>query len=168
MKLNKEIGMLGQKFVCSYFKENKINYWTNFDHNYNITDVVMERKNKMCFVEVTTKKHATIQGYNVTGKNKSQIDNYIKRQKMYGIKYFIIFVDVKKGEMYGNYLDNLLNENYYNGKLFPDVMECNKKLITFFNLHSMIPLQKLTAEQVEELSNLTFKNNQNKNQLSII
>jgi Holliday junction resolvase-like predicted endonuclease len=166
--LNKKIGMLGQKYVCDYFKENQINYWTNFDDNYNITDIVMERNDKICFVEISTKQFTTKGGHNVTGKNKVQIDNYVKRQNKYNIKYFIVFVDIKKKEIYGNYLDNLLNLNYYKGKEFPETLNCAGQEITFFNLHSMIKLCDLTKDQLEELSKLTFANKFNKYQLLIL
>lgn len=166
--LNKKIGMLGQKYVCDYFKENKINYWTNFDDNYNITDIVMERNDSICFVEVSTKQFTLKSGHKVTGKNKAQIDRYVERQNKYGIKYFIVFVDIKKKEIYGNYLSNLLNLNYYNGKEFPDVINCGGQEITFFNLHSMITLCNLTDDQYEELTKLTFANKHNKNQLLIL
>jgi hypothetical protein len=166
--LNNQIGMLGQQYVCDYFKINKVNYWTNFDHNYNITDIVMQKDDRMCFVEISTKQHTKKGNHFVTGKNKSQIDKYIERQGIYNIKYFIVFVDIKKKEIYGNYLDNLLNLNYYNGKQFPETINCAGQEITFFNLHSMIKLCDLTTDQQDELSKLTFANKQHKNQLLIL
>jgi len=166
--LNNEIGMVGQKYVCDYFKDKKINYWTNFNDNYNITDIVMQKDNSIYFVEVSTKRYTVKGGHSVTGKNKKQIDRYIDRQKIYGIKYFIVFVDIKKKEIYGNYLDNLLNLNYYNGKQFPETINCGGQEITFFNLHAMIKLQDLNNDQKEELSKLTLANKYHKNQLLIL
>jgi len=166
--LNKKIGMIGQQYVCDYLKSKKINYWTNFDNNYNITDIVMQKDDKICFVKVSTKQCTTKKGHLVTGKNKIQIDRYIKRQKVYNIKYFILFVDIKKKEIYGNYLDNLLNLNIYNGKEFPEVLNCGGQEITFFSLHSMIKLKDLNQEEIEGLSKLTFANKYNKHQLLIL
>jgi len=166
--LNKKIGMVGQQFVCDYLKENQINYWTNFNDNYNVTDIVMERNNQICFVEISTKQYTTKSSHNVTGKNKAQIDRYVERQKIFGVKYFIVFVDIKKKEIYGNYLDNLLNLNYYNNKQFPETVNCGGQEITFFSLYSMIKLKELDSEQLDKLSKLTFANKHNKHQLLIL
>ena len=67
--LNKKIGMIGQKIVCNYLRYNKINYWTNFNDNYNKTDIIMEKDNVISFVEVSTKQFTTKNGLKVTGKN---------------------------------------------------------------------------------------------------
>jgi len=166
--LNKKIGMLGQKLVCDYLKTNKINYWTNFNDNYNITDIVMQRNNKLSFVEVSTKSHTKKKGCKVTGKNKKQIDLYLKRQRDFGVIYFIVFVDIKTKSIYGNYLNNLMNLSFYNDNEFPIVENCGGQEIMFFNLNSMIKLKDLDVEELDNLSKLHFANKFNKNQLLIL
>jgi len=166
--LNKKIGMKGQEIVCSFLKENKINYWTNFDDNYNITDIIMQRNNVVSFVEVSTKQHTIKNGFKVTGKNKVQIDNYLKRQRVYNIDYFIIFVDVKSGTLYGNYLDNLISKTKYKTTTFPLNINCGGQEITFFSLNDMIELKKLNQAEQDELSRMAFMNKHNKYQTCIL
>ena len=165
--LNKKIGMVGQKIVCDYLRKNKINYWTNFNDNYNKTDIIMEKDNIISFVEVSTKQFTIKNNHKVTGKNKKQIDIYIQRQKQFNVKYFIIFVDIKSGVAYGNYLDNLLNITTYNNKQYPININCGGQEITFFSLYDMIILHQLNKEEKEQLGILTFKNKNNKFQTDI-
>tara|TARA_Y100000592_G_scaffold4496_1_gene6472 strand:- start:149 stop:685 length:537 start_codon:yes stop_codon:yes gene_type:complete len=165
--LNKKIGMIGQKIVCNYLRYNKINYWTNFNDNYNKTDIIMEKDNVISFVEVSTKQFTTKNGLKVTGKNTKQINSYIQRQKQFNIKYFIVFVDIKNNSIYGNYLDNLLNNTTYKNSVFPLEINCGGQHITFFSLYDMIKLKELSKEEKEQLSILTFKNKNNKFQTDI-
>jgi len=165
--LNKKIGMKGQEIFCNYLTKNKINYWTNFKDNYNKTDIIMEKDNVLSFVEISTKQFTIKNNTKVTGKNTKQINHYIKRQKEFNVKYFIVFVDVKSRTVYGNYLDNLLNKTTYKGKEFPLNINCGGQEITFFSLFDMIKIYKLNEKEYDELSKMTFNNKHNKYQLSI-
>lgn len=165
--LNKKIGMKGQEIFCNYLSRNKINYWTNFKDNFNISDIIMQKDNLLSFVEISTKQH-TIKNYTrVTGKNTDQIKNYIERQKNYNLKYFIVFVDIKTKSIYGNYLNNLLNKTEYKGKQFPLNVNCGGQEITFFSLFDMTEIYKLNEDECDQLSKMTFDNKHNKYQLSI-
>jgi len=165
--LNKKIGMLGQKIVCNYLKRNQIDYWTNFDDNWNITDIIMHRDKRVSFIEVSTKQHTVKNGMKVTGKNKKQIDNYLKRQTDLNIDYFIIFVDIKTKTLYGNNLNNLVRGTTYGGKKFPMVYNCGGQVITFFSLNDMLVLGKLTDDDVDKLSEIAWRNKFNKHQTNI-
>tara|TARA_R110000751_G_scaffold121652_1_gene222173 strand:+ start:290 stop:826 length:537 start_codon:yes stop_codon:yes gene_type:complete len=165
--LNKKIGMKGQEIFCNYLSKNKINYWTNFKDNFNKTDIIMEKDNVLSFVEISTKQHTIKNNHKVTGKNTNQINNYVLRQKEFNVKYFIVFIDVKSKNVYGNYLDNLLNNTMYKGKEFPLVINCGGQEITFFSLFDMIEIHKLNEEEYEELSKMTFNNKHNKFQTNI-
>jgi len=166
--LNNKIGMIGQKMVCNYLKENKINYWTNFDDNYNITDIVMQKDNRISFIEVSTKQHTIKNGFKVTGKNKKQIEGYLRRQFKYNIDYFIIFVDIKERAIYGNNLNNLMRGTKYANTEFPLNINCGGQEITFFSLNDLIPLAKMKDADADELSKMVFKNKHNKYQTSIL
>tara|TARA_R100001443_G_scaffold103748_2_gene112177 strand:- start:997 stop:1506 length:510 start_codon:yes stop_codon:yes gene_type:complete len=166
--LNKKIGMKGQEIVCNYFRNKKINFWTNFNDNYNITDIIMEKDNILSFVEISTKQFTIKNNHKVTGKNTKQIELYKERQKQFNVKYFIIFVDIKLKKIYGNYLDNLLNNTSYKGKKFPLQINCGGQGITFFSLFDMINICDISDDDYEDLSIMTFKNKFNKKQLCII
>lgn len=166
--LNKEIGMFGQKLVCKYLKENKINYWTNEDkNNYNKNDIIMEKNSNLYFVEVSTKRHTSKINHKCTGKNKSQIDRYIERESLYGHKYFIVFVDYSTKTIYGNYISNLMNKTYSKGKEFPYVENSGGQVITYFNLENMTVLADINKDDLDKLGELHFKNKTRKEQVNI-
>tara|TARA_R100000388_G_scaffold23845_1_gene18163 strand:- start:711 stop:1265 length:555 start_codon:yes stop_codon:yes gene_type:complete len=166
--LNKKIGMFGQDLVCKYLKENKINYWVNNDqNNYNKNDIIMEIDNKLYFVEVSTKRHTFKNGHKCTGKNTKQIDRYVEREKKYGLKYFIVFVDYNTKSIYGNYVSNLMNKTYSNGKEFPFYENAGGQKITYFNLKNMDKLTDINYQDLDKLGELHFKNKNNKFQVDI-
>ncbi len=71
------------------------------------------------------------------------------------MKMFLFFVDFMKGEIYGNYLEELDKERVSNGKQYP-LNEATKygQVIRYAPLSAMVSVAKLNEEELKELHRL--------------
>ncbi len=145
------LGYVGQNIVCKWLSSKNVKFWVNDAANFNITDIVMERDCKLTFLEVNTKPFYLYNGVETTGKNKRTIENYMNRSYLTKTDYYMIFVDVLKGAVYGQYLSKLFKSEYYTIKSNEDIL--------LFKISGMDSLFDLSVEDITLLNKYSKKKN---------
>jgi len=120
-------------------------------------------KSKIFIVEVKTKAART--WYPDTGINISHLNDYLNIQNSHTINVFVAFVDELKGEIYGNYLNILMEPKTVehisrNGLLKTIKYPLRNPPIIYFPLISMRPLATISEDNcaiLMELSTRTYE-----------
>lgn len=158
-------GQLGEQIVDSLIlnKGKFIPYAPVLDDAHVFDRLVASKdKSRLMIVEIKTVDARDY--YPDTGISIRHYEEYSEIQERYGIDVWILFVDSKKKEIYGNTLKNLrtYTEVMHKGKLliYP-MIESNftavGKEIIYFPLKNMITVTTLSTEQCEELKSFNNK-----------
>lgn len=158
-------GELGEQIVDSLIlnKGQFIPYAPVLDDAHIFDRLVASRdKKRLMIVEIKTVDARDY--YPDTGISIRHYEEYSEIQNKYSIDVWILFVDSKKKEIYGNTLNNLkeYTKVMHNGKLlvYPLIKSnftaVGKKII-YFPLKNMVSICKLSGEQVAELKQLNNK-----------
>lgn len=158
-------GELGEQIVDSLIlnKGQFIPYAPVLDDAHIFDRLVASRdKKRLMIVEIKTVDARDY--YPDTGISIRHYEEYSEIQNKYSIDVWILFVDSKKKEIYGNTLNNLkeYTKVMHNGKLlvYPLVKSnftAVGKEIIYFPLKNMVSICKLSEEQVAELKQLNNK-----------
>lgn len=158
-------GNVGERIVKYILEQNGWIVYRCATHNTpHVVDFVSYKNKKTVrFFEVKSKKY--MRNPDRTGFNTADFETYKHFLKEHKQDIFLIFVDEAKSEIYGNYLSKLIEEKIEGNIIFPHqfISKRDGKSITTFPLSSMVPIAKLTDDQIKELIKYTFKKDENNN-----
>jgi len=123
--------------------------------------IASKDKRNILIVEIKTKPARF--AYPDTGINKKSYQEYQYIYDKYKIKIFLFFVDEKKEEIYGNYL-NILDQprtiNYSGINIEYPIEEETKygTIIRYWPLSAMKMICKLNSDQIESLNSYSTRN----------
>lgn len=153
---NNDIRKLGTEITLNYFDRKKITH-TKYK------ELILAKIDGIeCLVDINTKR-ATRKGLNelCTGKNVSSLIKLQENAKLIQRPIFLIFVDCKDGTIHGGSLDYLKKDSL--------VVKARGQEIEYFPVRNLQYLDKIPADQLEELQKLTFANKEkDKGQLLIL
>lgn len=156
-----KVGALGAGLVDAFFRQKGyIPYYPDADKPHPFDRLIATPdKRRICIVEVKTKCRR--EAYRDTGINRRHYDDYMHITATYNLPLFLAFVDAKEGQIYGNYLTELLKTRVpddaieYRGHLYgPGGCESypwEHHGIMYFPLSAMRILHVLTAEECAAL-----------------
>lgn len=158
-------GELGEEIVDNLIlnKGKFIPYAPVLDNAHIFDRLVASRdKSKLMIVEIKTVDARDY--YPDTGISIKHYEEYSEIEKKYGIDIWVLFVDSKKKEIYGNTLDNLrqYTKTMHNGRFLeypmiePNFTAVGGKII-YFPLKNMVTICKLSERQAKELQGLNNK-----------
>ena len=158
---------IGEKIVDDYLRDNGyIPYHpSEVDGAHPFDRLVAAKDKTRIFIGEIKAKPARIR-YPDTGINKKSYEEYQYIHKKYGIKIFLFFVDEKRGEIYGNYIDTLDEkriEQRKDGKFVQYPLEqstANGIRIRYWPISAMRLICKLDNEQIEMLCEHTTRSKQ--------
>lgn len=158
-------GELGEQIVDSLIlnKGQFIPYAPVLDDAH-VFDRLVASKDKKRLMIVEIKTIDARDYYPDTGISIRHYEEYSEIQNKYGMDVWILFVDSKKKQIYGNTLNNLkeYTEVMHRGKLLtypmvkPNFTAVGKEII-YFPLINMLPVCNLSEGQAIELKNLNNK-----------
>ena len=158
---------IGEQIVDNYLRQNGfIPYHpSEIDGAHPFDRLVASKDKKRIFIGEIKTKPARFH-YPDTGINKKSYQEYQYIHEKYGIRIFLFFVDEKKGEIYGNYLDLLDKkriEHRRDGKYVQYPLEqstINRTSIRYWPTSAMELICKLDNAQIEMLCEHTTRSKQ--------
>lgn len=143
-------GNIGERIVKEYLsKHNYIAYTTdNTEHAHCFDMIAMRGKDEMIIVEVKAK--AKRDCCPDTGINLKHYNEYKAISAKHNIPIFLVFVDEKLGEVYGDWLSKIDKDTTFN---YPKVFNHGYKgePIIYFYQPNMRKLATLTPSEIREL-----------------
>lgn len=157
-------GSLGQRAVEREFAGHNVLYWTDEKSSHPFDGIALEWETyDIVAIEVKTKAARTY--YKDTGFNVSQYERLKKAREKFGKDPFVVFVDEGGKLIYGNFLSILERPRCYTvdnmsvalnlKNTYPSI----ERGIIYFPLKAMKKIAALSAPEVEDLRNLSERNN---------
>lgn len=149
-----KIGDYGERLIREHLEKlGCICYKSVTDGPHPCDFFMFNRDKHVIAVEVKTKPAR--KKYPDTGFDLRHYNGYKKFTEEHSMYMFIFFVDEERGEIYGNYLHKLDETRISNGMSYPTEERTKYgQIIRYYPLSAMIPIRKLSREEICELKRL--------------
>jgi len=156
-----ELGEIGEHVIDEFLRQHGwVPYWPEKGKRHPFDRLAASAdKRKLCIVEVKTKYER--EAYPDTGINLSCFSDYQNIEMQYGVPIFLVFVDARKGQVYGNWWADLLKSREPEEKarragclMYP----WTQKGIVYFQTSPMKILHVIPKTAVEEIRKRRISN----------